>query len=100
MQSYLAAIGQLYREVQQLDFEYAWELLGKAQADAEQDSERRRALAQTMEAKKLLLLRPLQCLLQSPHLLAGWAVRNRQAWAVQGKAIKWLKNPLQVIEDT
>ena len=100
VQSYLAAIGQLYREVQQLDFEYAWELLGKAQADAEQDSERRRALAQTMEAKKLLLLRPLQCLLQSPHLLAGWAVRNRQAWAVQGKAIKWLKNPLQVIEDT
>lgn len=100
VQSWLAAVGRLYRQAQQIDLEYAWKLLRRKLPEPCADAAAGEALGAALDAKRQLLLRPLQRLLQSPHLLAGWTARNRQSWTGRGKAIKWLKNPLQVIEDT
>lgn len=59
IQPYLTAVGLLAKITRQLDLNYAWQQL--TGHDAELST-----------LKKTLVLRPIQLLLEQPHLLSGW----------------------------
>ncbi|PKL34331.1 MAG: biotin carboxylase [Spirochaetae bacterium HGW-Spirochaetae-10] len=92
---YLAAAGNLAAESNLIDVEYAWSSYAKWAvktygADA----------SSVVGAKMTLISRPIEHLLHSPHLLAGWLGyhRKRTYEIVNGK-VRWLRNPLQLLEE-
>ena len=57
-----------------------------------------------LQSKQTLLLRPLQLLLDQPHILSGWLSANKHRFDVSGKktkdqTISWLDNPLRILVD-
>ena len=96
---YLTAVGELKQRANDLDIQYAYKhicraTLGEAEGDAHT------ALAETLQRKESLLLRPLTELLQEPHMLSGWLSVNRDCYtAIDGK-ICWNENPLELLNDT
>jgi biotin carboxyl carrier protein len=67
---------------------------------AGQDGEAAQALAETLQFKETLLLRPLQFLLSEPHMLSGWLSINRDCYTIIEGKICWNENPLQLLADT
>ena len=76
----------------------AWRLLCAARLDtagAEHD-----ALRQVLAAKESLLIRPIEQLMASPHLLSGWLSLNQQAFLFEAGHFAWAENPIEVLADT
>jgi acetyl/propionyl-CoA carboxylase alpha subunit len=96
---YLTAVGELKQHANQLDLEYAYNQLRKA-ALAEVDGDAKKALAETLELKESLLLRPLARLLSEPHLLSGWLSLHRDCYTVINGKICWNENPLELLDET
>ncbi|HEX7927720.1 MAG TPA: biotin carboxylase N-terminal domain-containing protein, partial [bacterium] len=97
VQAYLGLVGQLKLAAQDIDLDTAWEAL-------EKDAAAQGVVAGRAMASKLTLLRrPLERLLEHPHLLAGWLARRAPPrWDLvkgpQGKNIvEWRLNPLEVL---
>lgn len=93
--SYLAMVGRLHEVASQINLEIAWQFL-------------RNSVAQSMgeigqfafESKMNLLIRPLQKLLQNPHLLSGWlAPKSKMRMRFENEQFQWLSNPLEVLND-
>ncbi|KZX53383.1 biotin carboxylase [Halioglobus sp. HI00S01] len=96
---YLTAVGELKQRANNLDVDYAWKQVCKAQlAGATGDSAK--ALKTTLELKQTLLLRPLQTLLDEPHILAGWLSVNRDSYTMVDGKISWNENPIELLDDT
>jgi acetyl/propionyl-CoA carboxylase alpha subunit len=92
MQSYLAAVGALQRVVSDIDLDVAVRELVKSQPDAEA----RDVLAQ----KQTLLLRPLERLLASPHLLGGFLGRFEGVlWRRSNDGVAFLENPVRFLQE-
>jgi len=53
-----------------------------------------------MELKQTLLLRPLQRLLEEPHVLSGWLSINRDCYTVIEGKLCWNENPVELLADT
>jgi acetyl/propionyl-CoA carboxylase alpha subunit len=96
---YLTAVGELKQRANDIDLPFAYAALGKVALD-ELDGEPRAALAQTLQLKETLLLRPLQGLLEEPHMLAGWLSINRDCCTVIDGKISWNENPIELLADT
>ena len=92
MSYYLAAVGALADVTRSMDFEYAWQELLKRQPDKEARA--------TLALKQTLYLRPLERLLDNPHLLAGfygrWAGR---LFKRSGTRFEFIGNPLQTLRE-
>ena len=58
------------------------------------------ALAQTLQLKESLLLRPLHMLLEEPHMLSGWLSVNRDCYTMIEGKICWNENPMELLADT
>jgi acetyl/propionyl-CoA carboxylase alpha subunit len=96
---YLTAVGELKRQANNLDLAYAYKSICKV-AMAGQDGEAASALAEALQLKETLLLRPLHMLLSEPHMLSGWLSINRDCYTVIEGKICWNENPLQLLADT
>jgi acetyl/propionyl-CoA carboxylase alpha subunit len=96
---YLTAVGELKAQANSLDLFYAYkqisrQLLSGAEGDASS------ALSETLQMKESLLLRPLQQLLDEPHILSGWLSVNRDSYTMIDGKISWNENPLELLADT
>ena len=96
---YLTAVGELKQRANDLDIQYAYKHIGSlALAEAEGDAHA--ALAEALQHKESLLLRPLTELLQEPHMLSGWLSVNRDCYTVIEGKICWNENPLELLNET
>ena len=93
--SYLALVGRLHEVASQVNLEIAWQALGESIAESGGEG------GEFAFASKVnLLIRPLQLLLQSPHLLAGWlAPKPKMRMRFEHEQFQWLTNPLEILKD-
>jgi acetyl/propionyl-CoA carboxylase alpha subunit len=96
---YLTAVGELKQQANNLDLSLAYKQISKA-ALAGVEGEAQKALAQTLQLKESLLLRPLHMLLAEPHVLSGWLSTNRDCYTMIDGKICWNENPLELLADT
>ncbi|MBI1919758.1 MAG: biotin carboxylase [Geobacter sp.] len=102
---YLTLIGQLKEEASKLDTVYAFLQMKKAYARkmAEQfpdDPSVAKAVSQILDRKGLLVTRPMDRLLDDPHLLSGWLSINRRNFTIEKGKVVWHDNPFVILADT
>jgi acetyl/propionyl-CoA carboxylase alpha subunit len=97
---YITAVGELKKRASDMDLEQAYEHICKAVLSEEVDGDTRKALAETLQLKESLLLRPLAKLLDEPHMLSGWLSINRDCYTVIEGKICWNENPVELLADT
>ena len=88
---YLTAVGELTQDAKKIDLEAAWKVYSQRNGDT---------AGSVLEAKKTLILRPLQKLLDCPHTLSGWLSANKDAFSVDGDKITFAENPVDILVDT
>lgn len=90
MASYLAAVGSLAKVVTDVDVQTAFDaLLAKVERDAQP----------VLRKKITLLVRPIEKLLASPHVLAGFLGRyDGTFWKREGDAVAFVENPVVVLK--
>jgi acetyl/propionyl-CoA carboxylase alpha subunit len=92
MSYYLAAVGALADVARGLDFEHAWRSLSARQPDKE--------AVDALSLKQTLLLRPLERLLDHPHLLAGFFGRYvGKLFQRVDKRYQFIGNPLDTLSE-
>ncbi len=96
---YLTAVGELKQCANDMDLEFAYGAVSKAVL-AGAEGAAAAALAEALQLKETLLLRPLQHLLREPHVLSGWLSINRDCYTVIDGKISWNENPLELLADT
>jgi len=96
---YLTAVGKLKQTANDLDLSYAYKILGKSLV-TEHEGEGAQAFAQTLQLKESLLLRPLERMLEEPHMLSGWLSVNRDCYTVIENKVCWNENPVELLADT
>ncbi|NND68504.1 MAG: biotin carboxylase, partial [Halioglobus sp.] len=96
---YLTAVGELKQRANSIDLAYAYQQIC-AQALDGVEGNARDALAQTLQLKESLLLRPLGRLLEEPHFLSGWLSINRDCYTMIDGKISWNENPIDLLADT
>jgi biotin carboxyl carrier protein len=91
MSSYLAGVGALASVAVDVDLDLALQKLG-----GDLDAEARAVLAR----KQTLILRPLQQLLASPHLLGGFLGRfDGELWQTHGGRVAFADNPVRFLSE-
>ncbi|MCB1706080.1 MAG: HlyD family efflux transporter periplasmic adaptor subunit [Halioglobus sp.] len=96
---YLTAVGELKQQANDLDLTHAYAELGKTALSGLEGDEKA-ALAETLQLKETLLLRPLSRLLEEPHILSGWLSINRDCYTLIDGKICWNENPIELLADT
>jgi len=96
---YLTAVGELKQRANDMDLNFAYAEVSKAVL-AGSEGAAAAALAEALQLKETLLLRPLQHLLREPHVLSGWLSINRDCYTVIDGKISWNENPLELLADT
>ncbi|MBK9517785.1 MAG: biotin carboxylase [Anaeromyxobacter sp.] len=102
---YLTLVGQLKDEANKIDTVYAFLEMKKTYAkrmavEAPDDPAVAKAMSEVLDRKGTLLTRPMERLLEDPHLFAGWLSLNRKNYRLEGGRLIWLRNPLGILNDT
>jgi acetyl/propionyl-CoA carboxylase alpha subunit len=102
---YLTLIGILKEEANKIDPVYAFLQMKKhyAKKMAEkfpEDAAVAKTMSQVLDRKGTLVTRPIERLLEDPHLLSGWLSVNRNNFRVDNGQVVWLRNPLLVLDET
>jgi len=102
---YLTLVGRLKEEANKLDIAQAFLETKKFYAKQvaakwPDDPAAAKAMSDVLDRKCTLLTRPMELLIENPHLLAGWLSYNRKNYAVRNGKLVWLRNPLGVIRET
>lgn len=102
---YLTLVGQLKEESSKLDTVYAFLQMKKAYARkmAEQfpdDAKIAKEMSAILDRKGTLVTRPMDKLLEDPHLLSGWLSINRRNFKLEKGKVVWLYNPLNILNET
>jgi acetyl/propionyl-CoA carboxylase alpha subunit len=98
---YLTLVGKLKEEAQKLEIVYAFLSMKKHYAKLYADNpEAAKAASETLDRKGTLLTRPMEMLLNDPHLLSGWLSLNRLKFKIEKGRVIWLCNPLVILEET
>jgi biotin carboxyl carrier protein len=102
---YLTLIGQLKEEAGKLDTVFAFIQMKKAYAKkmAEQfpdDAKVGKDMSAILDRKGLLVTRPMDKLLEDPHLLSGWLSINRKNFSIEKGKVVWHDNPFVILADT
>jgi len=91
MKPYLAAVGALRQVTCDVDVALAGRIMHARQPNAEAE--------RAIDAKQTLLLRPIERLLADSHKLAGFLGRYEgELWSVEGKIIRFLRNPVTFLD--
>jgi biotin carboxyl carrier protein len=101
---YLTLVGQLKEEADKLDTVYAFlevkkAYVKRAAAEAPEDPSIAKAMGEVLDRKGTLLTRPMERLLEDPHLYAGWLSLNRKHYRLEKGHMLWLRNPLDILEE-
>ncbi|MFN7952002.1 MAG: biotin carboxylase N-terminal domain-containing protein [bacterium] len=96
---YLTAVGELGREAESIDLDYAFHQIEKRRVAAA-SPEARAATAQVFDSKETLVERPMRRLFEEPHVLSAWLSQHMHDYRVTDQHLVWLRNPLQVLADT
>jgi acetyl/propionyl-CoA carboxylase alpha subunit len=92
MLSYLAAVGSLKKIVNDVDLDFAAIQILQGLEDP--------SAQKVFRAKQTLLLRPLQRLFESPHVLAGFLGRfDGELWEVRDGSPHFTQNPLRLLQE-
>jgi len=98
---YLTLVGKLKEEASKLDVVFAFMAMKKHYAELyKEDRELSKAISETLDRKGTLLTRPMEKLLEDPHMLSGWLSLNRKTFKHEGGKLVWLRNPLVILEET
>jgi biotin carboxylase/biotin carboxyl carrier protein len=106
---YLTLVGTLKEEANKLDVVYAFFQMKKhyAKLVTEQFADQPDLLAKELknmsgllDRKGTLITRPMERLLDDPHLLSGWLSVNTKNFKIEKGKVVWLRNPLGVLRDT
>ncbi len=102
---YLTLIGQLKEEGSKLDTTFAFIQMKKQYAKkmAEQfpdDPKVAKEMSAILDRKGTLVTRPMEKLLEDPHLLSGWLSLNRTTFTLEKGKVKWHGNPFVILADT
>ena len=95
---YLTAVGELGQQAASIDLAQAWQALCDRELEG-LDESAAAALRETLDLKQTLLKRPVQRLLDQPHLLSGWLSVHRQRYTLSEGRIRWRDNPLRLLAD-
>ncbi len=102
---YLTLVGQLKEEANKYDTVYAFlemkKHYGKRMAAAHpEEPALAKAMSEVLDRKGTLLTRPMDRLLEDPHLLSGWLSLHRGDYRMENGKLTWQRNPLAVLADT
>ncbi|MEA3464901.1 MAG: biotin/lipoyl-containing protein [Thermodesulfobacteriota bacterium] len=98
---YLTLVGKLKEEASKVDVVYAFLAMKKHYAKLNADNpDAAKAGSEILDRKGTLLTRPMQVLLDDPHLLSGWLSWNKKNFIIEDGKVVWLRNPLGVIYET
>ena len=102
---YLTLMGRLKEEASLIDTSVAFLGMRKhyaklAAAQAPDDPGLAKAISEVLDRKGTLLTRPLDRLLEDPHLLSGWLSLHRKNVRFENGRLSWIRNPLGVLSDT
>ncbi len=99
---YLALVGELAREAQAIDFDYAFQQIARHQTAAATRAGERAVAAtrQVIELKETLLERPLAMLIDEPHFLSAWLSQHRSDFELAGDRVAWRRNPVEILAET
>jgi biotin carboxyl carrier protein len=102
---YLTLMGLLKEETSKLDTVFAFFQMKKAYAKkmAEQfpdDPKAGRDMSAILDRKGTLVTRPMDKLIEDPHLLSGWFSLNRANFSLQKGNVVWHGNPFIILADT
>jgi acetyl/propionyl-CoA carboxylase alpha subunit len=96
---YLTAVGQLKQIANQLDLAYAYRQI-TTNALSEMDADCQKAAKEIAERKQLLFTRPIQQLIDQPHVFAGWLSLFQSCFSKDKNELRWLDNPINVLAKT
>jgi len=98
---YLTAVGALKLEAQQYNLNAVYAQICKQEIVSLKAEADKASLQAILQRKHILLTRPVEHLMEEPHLLSGWLGMHRQHFSIsaQGK-ISWTENPIQVLNET
>ncbi|MGB8932517.1 MAG: biotin carboxylase N-terminal domain-containing protein [Anaeromyxobacteraceae bacterium] len=102
---YLTQVGRLKEEANKIDTTFAFlemkkQYMKQIAAKAPDDAALSRAMSEVLDRKGTLLTRPIERLLEDPHLLSGWLSINRKNYKLEDGKLVWIRNPLGVLNDT
>lgn len=102
---YLTLMGLLKEESTKIDTVYAFIQMKKAYAKkmAEQfpdDPKVGKDMSAILDRKGTLVTRPMEKLLEDPHLLSGWLSLNRNNFTIENGKVVWHDNPFVIVADT
>ena len=97
---YLTAVGRLRERAGRIDLDHALAQLRRHRLAAVRDAGARKALAECIDRKQTLLLRPIQKLFAEPHMFAGWLSRWRDSFSFADGKVAFRRNPIEVLAET
>lgn len=102
---YLTMVGMLKEEASKLDTVFAFLQLKKAYArkaetEFPDDPSVAKAYSQFIDRKGTLVTRPMDIMIDDPHLLSGWLSINRKTFSVEKGKLLWHDNPYAILNDT
>ncbi|HVP66004.1 MAG TPA: biotin/lipoyl-containing protein [Anaeromyxobacteraceae bacterium] len=102
---YLTLVGKLKEAANKLDpatafLEMKKHYAKRAAVESPDDPAAAKAIGEVLDRKATLLTRPIDKLLEDPHLFAGWLSLNRKHYRLEGRKVVWIRNPLGVLNDT
>jgi acetyl/propionyl-CoA carboxylase alpha subunit len=96
---YITSVGELKERAGNVDLVYAYDAVMRAELESVSEDSRAE-YSYAFERKYSLLRRPLQKLLEEPHLLSGWLSVNRDCYTMIEGKVSWNENPIQLLADT
>ncbi len=102
---YLTLVGTLKEEANKIDPVSAFLEMKKhygklIAAQCPDDPKAVKTMSEVLDRKGTLLTRPMERLLDDPHLLSGWLSLNRKNFRIEKGKVVWLRNPLIILEET
>ncbi len=102
---YLTLMGRLKEESLKIDTVYAFLQMKKAYAAkmAEQfpdDPSVGKTMSQILDRKGTMVTRPMDRMLEDPHLLSGWLSINRKNFTIEKGKVVWHDNPFVILAET
>ena len=102
---YLTLVGKLKDEASRLDTVFAFIQMKKAYAKRmaiqfPDDPKIVKEMSAILDRKGTLVTRPMDRLLEDPHLLSGWLSINRNNFTIENGKVVWHDNPFVILADT
>lgn len=97
---YLTQIGLLKQAANDIDINFAGvAFTQKVVKAAGDDSDIVKAIKNTSAEKSTVINRPVQMLMDEPHILGGWLSTRQHLFSLDGEGVTWLENPVKVLID-